>query len=32
MQVSIEGFGRPLRNPVYMAGGKANVISVKGLG
>ncbi len=32
MQVSIEGFGRPLRNPVRMAGGKANVISVKALG
>jgi hypothetical protein len=32
MQVSIEGFGRPLRNPVRMAGGKANVISVKTLG
>jgi hypothetical protein len=32
MQVSIEGFGRPLRNPVRMAGGQANVISVKALG
>jgi len=32
MQVSIAGFGRPLRNPVRMAGGKANVISVKALG
>ena len=32
MQVSIEGFGRPLRNPVRMAGDKANVISVKAMG
>jgi hypothetical protein len=32
MQVSIEGFGRPLRNPVRMAGTKPNLISVKGLG
>ncbi len=32
MQVSIEGFGRPLRNPVRVAGGKPNLISVKALG
>ena len=32
MQVSFEGFGRPLRNLVRMAGGEANVISVKALG
>ncbi len=32
MQVSIAGFGRPLRNPVRVAGGKPNVISVKPLG
>ena len=32
MQVSIEGFGRPLRNPVRLAGTKAELISVKALG
>ncbi len=32
MQVSIEGFGRPLRNPVRVAGGKAKLISIKALG
>ena len=32
MQVSIEGFGRPLRNPVRAAGTKAELISVKALG
>jgi hypothetical protein len=32
MQVSIEGFGRPLRNPVRVAGGKPNLINVKALG
>ena len=32
MQVSIEGFGRPLRNPVRVAGTQAALISVKGLG
>jgi hypothetical protein len=32
MQVAIEGFGRPLRNPVRVAGGKPNLISVKALG
>lgn len=32
MQVSIEGFGRPLRNPVRVAGSKPQLISVKGLG
>jgi hypothetical protein len=32
MQVSIEGFGRPLRNPVRVAGGRPNLINVKALG
>lgn len=32
MQVSVEGFGRPLRNPVRVAGGKPKLISVKALG
>ncbi len=32
MQVSIEGFGRPLRNPVRLAGTKAELVSVKALG
>jgi hypothetical protein len=32
MQVSIEGFGRPLRNPVRVAGTKPELISVKALG
>jgi hypothetical protein len=32
MQVSIEGFGRPLRNPVRMAGGKPTLISIRALG
>jgi hypothetical protein len=32
MQVSIEGFGRALRNPVRVAGGKPKPISVKALG
>lgn len=32
MQVSIEGFGRPLRNPVRVAGGKQKLISIKALG
>ena len=32
MQVSVEGFGRPLRNPVRVAGSKPQLISVKGLG
>ena len=32
MQVSVEGFGRPLRNPVHVAGSKPELISVKGLG
>jgi hypothetical protein len=32
MQVSIQGFGRPLRNPVRAAGGKPESISVKALG
>ena len=32
MQVSIEGFGRPLRNPLRVAGTKAQLISVKALG
>ncbi len=32
MQVSIEGFGRALRNPVRLAGGKPKLISVKALG
>jgi hypothetical protein len=32
MQVSIEGFGRPLRNPVRVAGTKPDLISVKALG
>jgi hypothetical protein len=32
MQVSVEGFGRPLRNPVRVAGNKPELISVKGLG
>ena len=32
MQVSVEGFGRPLRNPVHVAGGKPTLVSVKGLG
>ena len=31
MQVSIEGFGRPLRNPVRVAGTKPDLISVKAL-
>ena len=32
MQVSIEGFGRPLRNLVRLAGTKAELVSVKALG
>jgi len=32
MQVSVEGFGRPLRNRVRVAGTKPELISVKGLG
>jgi hypothetical protein len=32
IEVSFAGFGRPLRNPVHMVEGKANVISVKALG
>ena len=32
MQVSVEGFGRPLRNPVRVAGTKPELISVKGSG
>ena len=32
MQVSVEGFGRPLRNPLRVAGTKPELISVKGLG
>jgi len=32
MQVSIEGFGRPLRNPLRLAGTRAELISVKALG
>jgi len=32
MLVSIEGFGRPLRNPVRVTGGKPKSISVKALG
>jgi hypothetical protein len=32
MQVSIEGFGRPLRNPVRVAGDKSKLITVKALG
>jgi hypothetical protein len=32
MQVSIEGFGRPLRNPVRVAGARPELISVKALG
>lgn len=32
MQVSVEGFGRPLRNPVRVAGSKPQFISVKALG
>ena len=32
MQVSVEGFGRPLRNPVRVAASRPQLISVKGLG
>lgn len=32
MQVSVEGFGRPLRNPLRVAGSKPEFMSVKGLG
>jgi hypothetical protein len=32
MQVSVEGFGRPLRNPVRVVGDKSKSISVKALG
>ena len=32
MQVSVEGFGRPLRNPVRVAGSRPQLISVKALG
>jgi hypothetical protein len=32
MQVSIEGFGRPLRNLVRVAGSRSQLISVKALG
>jgi hypothetical protein len=32
MQVSVAGFGRPLRNPVHVVGSKAELISVKALG
>lgn len=32
MQVSIEGFGRPLRNPVRVAGTRPQLVSMKGLG
>jgi hypothetical protein len=32
MQVSIEGFGRPLRNPLRMAGTGSELISVRALG
>ena len=32
MQVSVEGFGRPLRNPLRVAGTKPELIIVKGLG
>jgi hypothetical protein len=32
MQVSVEGFGRPLRNPVRVDGTKPQLISVKALG
>jgi hypothetical protein len=32
MQVSIEGFGRPLRNPLRMTGTRAEAITVKPLG
>jgi hypothetical protein len=32
MQVAIEGFGRPLRNPVCVAGTRPELISVKALG
>jgi hypothetical protein len=28
MQAAVQGFGRPLRNPVHVAGGTANLISV----
>jgi hypothetical protein len=31
MQVSVEGFGRPLRNPVRVAGSRPQLIRVKGL-
>ena len=31
MQVSVQGYGRPLRNPVWMAGTKPELISVKAL-
>jgi hypothetical protein len=32
VQVSIEGFGRPLRNPVRVAGTRPQLVSMKGLG
>ena len=32
MQVSVEGFGRPLHNPLRVAGTKSELVSVKGLG
>ncbi len=32
MQVSVEGYGRPLRNPVRVARSRPQLISVKGLG
>ena len=32
MQVAVEGFGRPLRNPVRVAASRPQLISVKGLG
>lgn len=32
MQISATGFGRPLRNPVHVAGTKPDLISVKALG
>jgi hypothetical protein len=31
MQVSVTDFGRPLRNPLHVAGTPAQLISVKGL-
>jgi hypothetical protein len=31
MQVSVQGFGRPLRNPVWVAGTRAELVTVKAL-